>query len=182
MKRGRRRKPVRRTAATRNAAVTDVRLHKPALTDARLTAVKAAAAMSARPVTVTTVVTGRRSLFRPMPAAQLITTTARVNARPGPAIPITTRTTAVVNTMIVRPHRLTSHQMVTARVPTAVTSALPGPAMAAMWIRKDTGAVCRKQRIAVLWDTINLEVTARIRTRFIVRLITVNLHVSKGER
>ena len=86
MKKARQRNFVRQTAITRNAAVTDVRLHKPVLTDARLTAVRAAAATSARSVTTTTVTTGRRSVFRPMPAAQATSATARTNVRPGPAI------------------------------------------------------------------------------------------------
>ena len=77
------RKLVRQTAATRNAAVTDVRVRKPALTDARLTAVRVAAVTSARPVTMTIVTTGRRSVFRPMPPAQVTSATARVNVRPG---------------------------------------------------------------------------------------------------
>ena len=97
MKRVRQRKLVRRTAITRNVAVTDVRLHKPVLTDARLTVVKAAAAMSARSVTMTTVTTGRRSVFRLTPAAQLITMTARANVRPGPASPVTINPATVVS-------------------------------------------------------------------------------------
>ena len=97
MKRVRQRKLVRRTAITRNAAVTDVRLHKPVLTDARLTAVRAAAAMFARSVTMTTVTTGRRSVFRPMPAAQATSATARANVRPGPASPVTINPAAAVS-------------------------------------------------------------------------------------
>ena len=97
MKRVRQRKLVRRTAITRNVAETDVLLHKPVLTDARLTAVRAAAAMFARSVTTTTVTTGRRSVFRPMPAAQATSATARANVRPGPASPVTINPAAAVS-------------------------------------------------------------------------------------
>ena len=97
MKKAKQRNFVRQTAITRNAAATDVLLRRPALTAARLTAVRAAAAMSARPVTMTTVTTGLRSVFRPMPAAQIITTTARANVQPGPASPVTINPATVVS-------------------------------------------------------------------------------------
>ena len=83
MKKARQRNFVRQTAITRNVSVTAARIRKPVLTDARLTVVKAAAAMSARPVMTTTVITGRQSVFRLTPAAQIITTTARANVRLG---------------------------------------------------------------------------------------------------
>ena len=117
------RKLVRQTAATRNAAVTDVRVRKPALTGARLTAVKAAAATSARPVTMTIVTTGRRSVFRPMPPAQLITTTAQANVLTGPVTVITTKMATVVNTLTVWPHRSASRPTVIVPAPTAAASA-----------------------------------------------------------
>ena len=129
VRRGRQRKPVPQTAVIRNVPAQGVRPRKPALTGARLTAVKAAAETSARPVTTTTVITGRRSVFRPTPAAQLITTTAQANVPHGHVTTIIISPETVANILTVWPRRSASRLTVIVPAPTAAASAPLGSVM-----------------------------------------------------
>lgn len=72
VRRGRQRKPVPQTAVTRNAAVRPVRVHKVVNTAVRPTVRRVAVLISVRNVMRTTVITGRQSAFREMPAVQAI--------------------------------------------------------------------------------------------------------------